>query len=366
MIYKRILKILSFFTAAVAVSVAFAPAANAQEFYEFYTGVRQLGMGGAYTAVVNDETAILTNPAGLGKLRETTVTFIDPEISGSFDDTKIAKLDNFSSVIGAQGLLDALNQSRGTHWNAKAQFFPSIVTTNFGAGLHAKFETNAEVDATGTIMRMDYTNDYAAALGYCFRFFGGILKLGTSARLIDRTEVHKDIPANSTNLQLSSLASSGLGLGADVGMIITAPIEYLPALSIVVRDVGRTSYEISSGLMTKTSTRPQDTPQTVDAGFALFPILGNGTRLTLTGDYHDALGAYADKDPMKRVHAGLEFNFHDFFFLRGGMNQRYWTGGLELASTNFQLQVASYGEDIGKLGTPREDRRWVTKFSFRF
>ncbi len=366
MIYKQIFKILSAFILATAASVAFAPAANAGEFFEFYTGVRQLGMGGAYTAVVNDETSILTNPAGLGKIRESTATFVDPEISGSFNDTKIAKLDNFSSVIGTQGLLDALNQSRGTHWNAKAQFFPSIVTTNFGAGLHAKFETNAEVDSTGTTMRLDYTNDYAAALGYCFRFFGGILKIGTSGRLIDRTEVHKDILANSTNLELKTLASSGLGLGADVGMILTAPIEYLPALSVVVRDVGRTSYELSSGVLTQTSTRPRDTPQTVDAGIALFPILGNGTRLTLTADYHDALGANIDPDTMKRVHAGLEFNFHDFFFLRGGMNQRYWTGGIELASENFQLQAASYGEDIGPIGTPREDRRWVTKFSFRF
>jgi hypothetical protein len=340
--------------------------AQAGEFYEFYTGVRQLGMGGAYTAVVNDETALLTNPAGLGKLRETTVTIADPELSGSFNDTKIATLSTASNVANLQGLLDAMNANKGVHWNAKAQLFPSIITSNFGFGLHAKYEYNAEVDPTGTTFRLDYTNDYAAALGYCFRFFGGILKVGTSARLIDRTEIHKNLDATATNLSIDGLASEGLGLGADVGVILTAPVAYLPTLSFVARDVGGTSYELSNGLLHATSNRPHDTPQTIDAGIALFPILANETRMTITGEIHDALMVDPDQDLSKRIHAGMELNFHDFFFLRGGMNQRYWTAGVELATSNFQLQAASYGEDVGPAGTPTEDRRWVTKFTFRF
>ncbi len=340
--------------------------AVAAEFTEFYTGVRQLGMGGAYAAVVNDETALLTNPAGLGKLRETTVTLIDPEVSGSFNDTKIATLSNVSSVTNLQGLLDALNQHKGVHWNAKAQIFPSIVTSNFGFGLHGKYEYNAEVDEAGNTFRLDYTNDYAAALGYTFKFFGGVLKVGTAARLVDRSEIHQDLPANSTNLSIDALAKEGLGLGADIGINLTAPIQYLPTLAIVARDVGGTSYELGNGLLHSTSSRPQDTPQTIDVGVAFFPILANDVRFTITGEMHDVLKAYADPDTMKRVHAGMELNFHDFFFLRGGMNQKYWTAGVELATENFQLQAASYGEDVGPTGTPKEDRRWVTKFTFRF
>jgi hypothetical protein len=352
--------------AVTLVIAGVSTSARAAEFTEFYTGVRQLGMGGAYTAVVNDETALLTNPAGLGKLRESTFTVIDPELSGSFNDTKIATLSNASNVINLQGLLDALNQNKGVHWNAKAQVFPSVVTSNFGFGVHAKYEYNAEVDPAGNIFRLDYTNDYAAALGYTFKFFGGVLKVGTAARLIDRSEIHKDIPANSTNLTVDSLASEGLGLGADVGMILTIPVQYLPTLAVVARDVGGTSYELGNGLLHQTSTRPGDTQQTLDAGFALFPILANNVRMTLTGDMHDVLKTNLDPDMMKRIHAGLEFNFNDFFFLRGGMNQKYWTAGVELASENFQLQAASYGEDVGATGTPVEDRRWVTKFTFRF
>jgi len=340
--------------------------ARAAEFYKFYTGVRQLGMGGAYTAVVDDETSLLTNPAGLGKLRETTVTLIDPELSGSMNDTKIATLSNASTVSNLQGLLDSLNNSKDTHWNAKAQVFPSIVTSNFGFGIHVKYQYDAQVDSASNNLRLDYTNDYAAALGYCFKFFGGVLKIGVDGRLVDRSEIHQDIPATSTNLAVDNLVNAGLGLGTDVGMNLTIPVVYLPTLSAVVRDVGGTSYELGNSLMHTTGNRPGDTPQTIDAGFALFPILANDVRMTITGDYQDVMMANPDHDTMKRVHAGMELNLHDFLFLRGGMNQKYWTAGVELATENFQLQAATYGEDVGAVGTPVEDRRWVTKFTFRF
>ncbi len=52
----------------------------AQERYETYNGVRMLGMGGAGVATVNDETALLVNPAALGKLRDVFVTIVDPEV----------------------------------------------------------------------------------------------------------------------------------------------------------------------------------------------------------------------------------------------------------------------------------------------
>jgi hypothetical protein len=61
-----------------------------------------------------------------------------------------------------------------------------------------------------------------------------------------------------------------------------------------------------------------------------------------------------------------ELNYADALFVRAGMNQRYWTAGLELSIVNYQFQAASYGEEIGDDVTPREDRRYVVKFAFRF
>lgn len=360
-------RILSFAVLVVGVCFFLSPrSAEAQEIFEFYTGVRQLGMGGAYTAVVNDETAVLTNPAGLGKIRDVTFTLVDPELHGSFENTRAITLSNASKVFAIQDLLDTLNNSKGTHWHAKAQIFPSIIAPNFGFGLLGNFSYDAEVDPTGTTFRLDYRNDLALAVGYSFRFFGGIVKLGVAARLVDRIEISKDIPANSTGVSVDSLGSEGMGLGTDIGLTIAAPVALIPTISAVVRDVGMTTYEMSDGLFRSTTTRPQPTPQTVDAGFALFPILANHMRATITAEVHGLTTLGEETDFMRRLHTGLELNFSDFLFLRGGMNQRYWTAGIELASERFQLQAATYGEEIGIRPATREDRRWVGKFAFRF
>src|SRR5690606_30756903 len=106
--------------------------------------------------------------------------------------------------------------------------------------------------------------------------------------------------------------------------------------------------------------------QAVDVGMAIFPIVGKRTRMTFTIEYRDVLTMSEEEDHMRRTHGGMELNVADAFFLRAGMNQRYWTAGLEFAMGNYQLQAATYGEEVGTVATPEEDRRYALKFSFRF
>lgn len=53
--------------------VFYSSIANA-EIPFFFEGTRPMGMGGAFTAVADDENAILYNPAGLAKVKESTIT----------------------------------------------------------------------------------------------------------------------------------------------------------------------------------------------------------------------------------------------------------------------------------------------------
>ncbi len=338
------------------------------EIDEFYTGVRILGMGGTYVNSVNDETALLTNPAGLGKLRDYTVTIADPEFHGAFTNTEIVDVSNFMNALTVQGLLDVLNQAKGKNWHAKGQLFPSFVAPNFGIGVFAKYQFNASVNAAGTVFRLDYVNDWALALGYNFRMWGGILKLGVTGRLVNRTEIHSDLDPASTGLTIGPLANEGMGMAADAGLILTAPVAALPALGVAVRDVGNTSYDLREGMFNATTGRPVDTEQTVDVALSFQPILGNRIRSTIAFEYHGVTTPLveAQEDLIKRSHIGAEINFADFAFLRAGANQGYWTAGLEFATEKFQLQIASYGEEIGIPTVKKEDRRWVGKFAIRF
>lgn len=341
--------------------------ALAGERYEFFNGVRALGMGGASVAVVNDETALLTNPAALGKLRDYFITVIDPEISVSAAAEQIAGTE-LIKMIQPQEALNRCLLDPNKHLQERAQIFPSIVVPNFGFGVFGKYEVNAEVDSTSNTFLYDYTNDFAMVFGFNLRLFNGIMKIGANARVTNRAEVRRDdIATTETALSLKDLAAEGLGIGSDVGTIIALPVALLPTLAIAYRDVGRTSYSFRDGMFMNTDDRrPESTAESVDVALAIYPILGKRMRSSWTVEYRDVLTYSDETDQMRRLHAGVEFNFADAFFMRAGMNQRYWTAGLELSMMNYQFQGATYGEDIGVAGNSREDRRYVVKFAFRF
>lgn len=362
---KRV-RILSF-----AATLVFAHTAQAQQVFEYFSGVRQNGMGNAYTAVVNDETAVLVNPAGLGKIRDATFTVADPEIAFGAEAGKLFDSSNYTDAISfkPQKILDVMN-GKGS-WgptHMKAQVFPSIILENFGFGLHYKLEHDSLIpDEAGTDYRVRYVNDVALAMGYNFRFFGGIVKLGVGAKLIDRTEIDTTVPVTTTNLDVENFGAEGMGISVVSGLILTAPVQLLPTLAIVVQDVGGTSFTLSDGLFNKVGDRrPKFVSQKVDAGISFSPIISNHIRMSLTGEMRDLTNLSEQPDKTRLFHGGAEINFADFFFLRAGMNQRYYTGGAEFATEQFQLQAATYGEEVGTYPAKQEDRRYVFKFTMRY
>ncbi|MBO9667535.1 MAG: hypothetical protein J7501_12070, partial [Bdellovibrio sp.] len=146
-----------------------------------------------------------------------------------------------------------------------------------------------------------------------------------------------------------------------------SPWTFIPTVTAVLKDVGGTSFsQTDSFRQSSSSGRPNLVKQDVDVAAAIFPIHSNYVRSSWTVEYRGLLTSGDVDDKAKLIHAGMEFNFGDVFFLRAGYNQRYWTAGLELASEHWQWQLATYGEEIGTSGSPKEDRRYDLKFAFRF
>lgn len=354
------------------IAVLFSTQAKALERYEFYNGTRQMGMGGVAVATVNDETALILNPAALGKLRNNYLTVLDPEVDNSATLQGIIKKGGSStSFLDPQKMIDQLLLSPDKHLHVLGQVFPSFVTTNFGIGIHGKYRYDGEYDLDDSLFRYHYLNDVALIMGFNFRIWDGRIKFGFSGRLTNRVEANYEaddvaFPSTITGLKLKDIVKEGVGIGGDVGLILTAPWAWLPSISGVLRDAGGTSYNLNDGFLFDAQQRPDMTRQTVDAGLSISPILGNRMRLQIAGEYRDVLNAYKETDNIRKVHAGLELNFADMIFLRGGMNQRYWTAGMEFTMHMFQFQAASYGEEIGTKEKTREDRRYMGKFAFRF
>lgn len=340
--------------------------AEARERHEFYNGIRCQSMGGACVAVVNDETSLLVNPAALGKLRDMYGTILDPELEvNSLAQESFLKSPSLD-IFQMEKVKSTLESNLGSYYHARSQLFPSFVARNFGIGLFSKSSLDARASEDGTTFDTFYRSDLAFVLGYNLRLLDGRLKIGFNAKLVNRIEV--DDPALSATgpMEYSSIAKEGVGLSTDVGLMLAAPWTFLPTITAVVRDVGGTTFDKAKNIRMTTTERPQAVKQDMDVGVAFFPIHSRYVRSSWTLQYNGILTLDQEEDKAKRMHAGIEFNFGDVFFVRGGYNQRYWTGGLELASEFFQVQLGSYGEEIGTQANPEEDRRYSLKLAWRF
>ena len=349
----------------ILVLMSFQAFAN-NEWVSFYSNTRSLGMGGCSVAVSSDETALYRNPANLGSVRDLYGTALDPELEGSSNFVQQVSSNSTSKAFDLQEISKVLNSNRQTYYHAKLQGSPSLVRRNVGFGLIYKSEVSAETEATGTTMDTRYQNDFGAVVGASLRLFDGRLKIGGSVKALSRIEVVNPLLPTAGPFDLSKIGSEGTAIAFDGGLLLQIPWMFLPTLGAVVHDVGDTKFDKQDGLRLSTGTRPAPVTQSVDAAIAIFPIFSNTVRSVWTLEYSDITNSRNDTDNMKRVHLGIEISSRDLFSVRMGYNQRYWTAGFEVASERLQWQVSSYGEEIGTLTAPREDRRLNTKVSIRF
>lgn len=360
---------------APALAVVFmmiSVAGFARERQEFYNGIRGLGMGDASVATVNDETAMLINPAALGRLRDFYGTILDPELEIGAKSLDIQRADAFSQPTKIDDVVPSMITSAGTYYRARTNLFPSFVAKNFGLGLLIS-STLAGVATGSTNVDLFYRNDMALLLGYNLRLWDGRIKIGFTGKVVSRIELNEaNFNPAAQNLDEPTLASAGLlkegtGVGGDVGLLLTAPWTYLPTLGVAVHDVGNTAYTNTLySRLSSATTKPDISKQDADVAISVSPIHQNNLRSVWTIQYNSLLTASSETDKAKLIHFGTEFNFGDVFFLRAGYNQRYWTAGAELSSERFQFQMATYGEEVGTSTATVEDRRYVLKFAFRF
>lgn len=323
-----------------------------------------MGMGGAAVAVVNDETALLLNPTGLGRLREPYVTLIDPEITTNMDSVgSVQSLGMDAAQVDK--VYEELAGRLDTDYFFRAQIFPSFATRNYGIGFLGKTEMLARRNSSDQSLRLMYTSDMAGAMGYNHSFFGGQIKVGVAGRYIDRVEYNGVVDPTTQGTEIKNFASSGTGIAGDVAVSLSSPTAWLPTLSVIAKDVGDTSFTLGKGMRDDYlgEGHPAKIPMTVDVAAAVFPIWSNSSRGTFTVEYDDVT---TDGDTEKKLHAGLEVNMADRFFFRGGMNKGYLTAGFEFATSNMQIQLAYYGEEIGTDEDPVQDDRVALKFALRF
>lgn len=321
-----------------------------------------MGMGGAAVAVVNDETSLLLNPIGLGRLREPYITLIDPELTTNSKSASTAA----SLLTGATDIKEVYPELSGStdRYFARTQIFPSYTDRHYGAGFLMKSELTATRSSVDQTVDMNYISDWAGVLGFNKSFYGGVVKLGVAGRWVDRVQYRGALDPTTQGLDTDTFAVQGAGLGADVGLSLSSPTSWLPTISLIAKDIGDTSFTMSSGSRgALTTSDPDKVPMTVDVAVALFPIWTRSTRGTFTVEYDDVMES---GDAVRKLHAGMEINIADRLFFRGGYNRGYITSGFEWNMPFLQVQLAYYGEEVGTDDNPLKDERYALKAVLRF
>lgn len=360
--------------------VAQAEAPSLRLPYQFL-GSRPASLGGAFTAVADDQNALFFNPAGLAYLDSTFGAFGDFDLKLSvgsggllamYDDISSATkvFQSFSAekdtskrldkVVELGDLLSSRTVYQGARWNmylARKNWGIAVtpLSTDVGFGIHSKFLPET--------LDFAVVADSEVRAGFAHAFLDGKVSLGMAPYYRLRGQ------GGQANLSLADAFSTtfiddqlslGQGFGTDFGMMIR-PVEAMtPTFGLAILNAGDTKfYDAPESLksVAKTTRRPDPLKQIVNAGFALTPVEGN-LFVRLSGELREInRPTAAEYKPALGVETGFKSSFVRSLLGLGWANGS-WTAGLELRAL-VKLRLATYVEPNLFFDRLKNQRVWV-------
>lgn len=383
--------------------------AAAQEIPEHFYPARPHGMGGAFTAVANDENSLWTNPAGIARVRK----------ARSRKAVDVVKVPNL--VLGAnkngkafyQGMqqssssVDSVAEQAGENGDQPFWGMTSIAPAMmFQAGNMPM----AAAAFSHTVVKAQ-PNGTGQADTSILSDLGGLLTLGaTSAsnrfnaavqvRSIGRYAFEDTLPystlADKGALQTAFKDGSNrsVGLAVDAGMLWTMADFWFPTIGVSVLNAplgckedylnpfSKLRETVCGTVFTGKFANP-DAISTVDPtdlriGLSIAPRLSRDFGMRVAIDLHHLAFAAAGNNyglsdiPLaKKLHAGVEiFSGNPLlpspFSVSMGANQGFFTAGVSARLGFLSLDFTSFGRDISATDSPKEDRRYLASISADF
>jgi len=338
--------------------VFFTSTAFAAGLPSFFTGIRPLGMGGAFTAVANDENALFYNAAGLSYIEEQRFTVVNPLIDGSEKVYDMYRDVQDTDTDKAEEVTDLIREYIGKSYYGRAALYPNYIMKNFAFALMGQAQVSLTPrNVAYPEIEVDALISLSGHLGFAYSLLENQLRLGVAGKFISASHLSEiytpdEIADSNFEDQVDDDLHDGTGLGVDLGLIYAPPVASAPTVALTVLDVGDTSLGDAGSFKQK-----------VNVGFSLSQELSWFT-LTEAADWVDILNNTGDdEDVYKRLHFGLEAGFTDYLSARAGFNQGYATFGVTLDLKILKLDYATYGEEVGSYAGSRENRRHVVQLS---
>ena len=329
---------------------------------------RALAMGNAYIAKVDDSAAAFYNPAGLGTVRyghlhlsnfhmETNKGWLDLSTGGSFT----SGFGNFFKGFSLEGQRELLLKNRNTTTHTRFGLMPNFTTRYFTFGYLVAQRTKARLHVDfGDDFEYAKRRDHGPYAGMNISLFGGILKFGASAILLQRKEIKGVQDENlSANFEDGD-HKKGAAVIATVGTRLTLPLSGLPTFAAVLRNAG------SQKFSKRAAGAPDKIRQTVDVGFSLTPQIGKVVRMHLEINYKDLSDKYGVATK-RRLMGGMEIDIARTFFFRLGVGDAFGSAGIGVRSRRLEFDLTTYAIDNAPAALRGyEDRRFAMTLSSGF
>lgn len=325
-----------------------------------HRGARPMGMGGAFTALADDENALFYNPAGLSAIERLDLAIVNPLVDISqksidlWEDAQDIDTDDVGQVT------ELMRKYVGEHQHLQFSMFPyaGFRVAETGIMIGALVQGDGQVDIRNPAWPeayVDYVQDLGLFAGAGLQLPNTGLKVGAVAKLIYRKSLEEiytaaDVADDGFDDRFEDDQKSGSGFSLDLGVIYT-----LPFTDFVKTDIGLAILNVPQMDMGDA----KDVKTQANAGIACEKSFDR-FRLVGTLDYMDLTQSLdEDNDIGKRLHMGVELKTPFYVSVRAGVNQGYFTAGITADFRFLRLDFAAYTEEVGSYAGQRSDQRYV-------